>query len=350
MADAIYAPSQFRFAIAQQAAWGTENSTQTEFYELDITIPVQPDMASGVIEDSRKRSDGSIVAKNTDTYRSVVGGTYSIPFECIATEHTIDLLLYGVMQDLVSSTNVSTEYNNIWEWDGDTVSPDFSANAGLIFTLRGYDPSDAVASTQGNWMAESCILKSLTLSASPGTNGGRLTASGEFITGFPISTAETSTVSDWVSPGTEYFPFQLYTSCLVAAANLVPYSFSLVFDNSAVRVGNAAGLATNYRMMAPVVTCEITAKLDAITADLEDKYILSPSDGSAEDTVTMAWGAVDADGGLSFVLNAEYTGPLTRDFGPESGVGVTLSYKGVHDATPNEAIEVKQTNQINRGW
>jgi len=345
MADAIYAPSQFRLAIAEEATFGTPITTQSAFYELDIISPTQPDMASGVVEDSRKRSDGKRVMSQTDVYRSTTGGTYTIPFECIATKATIDLLLYGVMQDLVSSTLVSTEYNNIWEWDGSTTGPDFSINGGKFFTVLGKDAE--------NWSATSCVLRSLTLSASPGTNGGRLTASGEFITGFDIDISSvTATTASWVSPihATEasFFPFQLYTTCSVPGT-IVPYSYSCTMTNNAVRVGNAAGSATNYHMPQFDVTAEIVAKLDAVTDDLIDGYRKDPTQGIAESAVTMAWGSVGADGGLELVMNAIYTGPTTRDFGQESGVGVTLSYQGVDDGT-NEAIEVKQTNQINRSW
>ena len=341
MADAIYAPSQFRFAIAEEVAFGTPITNQASFQELDIISPVQPDMASGVIEDSRKRSDGTRVMSNTDTYRATTGGMYVIPFECIATAATVDYLLYGVMQDLTSE-GATTPYQKEWEWDGSTTAPDFSTNAGKYFTLLGADAE--------NWSATSCILRSLSFSADPGTNGGRLTISGEFVTGHDIDISSvTATTASWVSPGVAYFPFQLYTACTVAAANLVPYSFALNMTNNAVRVGNAAGLATNFHLPQFDVDCEIVAKLDAITDDMIDTYRLNPAAGSAEVAVIVQWGADGVSGFLDFTMNAIYTGPTTRDFGQESGVGVTLSYQGVDDGT-NEAIEVKMANALDRTW
>jgi hypothetical protein len=341
MADAIYAPSQFRLAIAEEVAFGTPITAQGSFYELDIISPTQPDMASGVIEDSRKRSDGKRVMSHTDTYRSTVGGSYVIPFECIVTSANADLLLYGVMQDLVGE-EATTPYQKELVIDNGTTGPDFSTNAGKYFTVLGADAE--------NWSATSCVLKNVTFSSSPGTNGGRLTASGEFMTGFDIDISSvTATPASWVSPGVAYFPFQIYTACTVAAANLVPYSFSLTMDNGAVRVGNNAGLATNYHMPLFNVTSEITAKLDAITDDMIDTYRLNPAAGSAEVTVAMGWGADDVDGHLLFTMNAIYTGPTTRDFGAESGVGVTLSYSGVDDGT-NAALNVKIANAIDRAW
>lgn len=341
MADAIYAPSQFRLAIAEETAFGTAITTQGSFYELDIISPTQPDMASGVVEDTRKRSDGKRVMSHTDTYRITTGGLYVIPFEAIATGATLDLLLYGVMQDLTSE-GATTPYAKIWEWDGSTTGPDFSTNAGKYFTVLGADAE--------NWSAKSCVLRNLTLSASPGTNGGRLTVSGEFVTGFDINiSGVTATTASWVSPGVAYFPFQLYTTASVAGANLVPYSFSLTMANNAVRVGNSAGAAQNYHMPQFDVSAEIVAKLDAITDDMIDTYRTNPAAGSAEVAVIVAWGAVGSDGGLQFDMNAIYTGPTTRDFGQESGVGVTLSYMGVDDGT-NEAIEVKMSNAIDRSW
>lgn len=339
-----YAQSSFRLAIAEESTFGTPITAQGSFYELDIINATQPDMASGVIEDSRKRNNGKRVADNKDTYRRTSGGLYVIPFEAVATQDTVDLLVYGVMQDLTSSTNVDTKYNNIWEWDGSTTCPDFGGDAGKFFTVLGYDPAE-------NWSATSCVLRNLSFSASPGSNGGRLTVSGEFVTGFDIDiTSVTATPSSWVSPGTDYFAIQDYTTCSVGGSDLVPYSFSLNLANNAVRVGHDANAdAQTYFIDVYECTAEIVAKLDANTVGLIDTYRLNPAAGSAEQEVIMAWGSVDSIGGLNFTLNAIYSGPNARDFGQESGVGVMLPYIGVDDGT-NEAIEVKQTNEVNRGW
>jgi hypothetical protein len=341
MADAIYAPSQFRLAIAEESAFGTPITAQGSFYELDIISPTQPDMASGVVEDTRKRADGKLVMSPKDTYRSTVGGLYVIPFECIVTDNTADLLLYGVAQDLGSETG-TTPYQKIFVLDDGTVSPDFSANAGKFFTVLGSDAE--------NWSATSCVLRNVTFSASPGSNGGRLTASGEFVTGFDIDISSvTATPASWVSPSTDYYPFQLYANASVAGADLVPYSFSLTISNGCVRVGNKAGVATNYRLPQFEVTAEFVAKLDAITDDMIDTYRLNPAQGSAEVAVIMDWGADATDGHLKFLLNAIYTAPTTRDFGQESGVGVTLAYSGVDDGS-NKALVATIANAIDRSW
>lgn len=340
----VYAPQQFRLAIAEESTFGTPITTQSSFYELDIINPTQPDMASGIIEDSRKRADGTFVAGNKDYYKSTVGGLYVIPFECIVTVDTADLLINGVMQDLTSSTNVDTKYNNIWDWDAGTVSPDFSSDAGAFFTVLGYDPGE-------NWSATSCILRSLTLSAAPGSNGGRLMASGEFVTGFDIDiTSVTATPASWVKPGVAYYAFQTYSVCSVGGADIVPYSFSITMTNNAVRVGHDTnGDAQTYFIKQYECTADIVAKYDATTVGLIDKYRTTPTGGSAEDQVVFSFGSVGSVGGLQFDMNAIYSAPNARDFGQESGVGVGLSFIGVYDGT-NEALEVKHTNEINRGW
>jgi len=345
MADAIYAPSQFRLAIAEESEFGTPITTQANFYELDIVSPTQPDMASGVIEDTRKRSDGLRIMAPCDTYRTTVGGLYVIPFECIVSANTADLLIYGVMQDIESEAD-TTPYQKVMQWDKNTTGPDFSADAGKFFTVLGSDPAE-------NWSATSCVVRNLTLSASPGTNGGRLTASGEFVTGFDIDISSvTATPASWTAPcsaSTQYYPFQLYANSSVAGADLVPYSFSITMNNGCVRVGNAAGLATNYHMPLFEVNAEIVAKLDAITANLIDTYRLDPAAGSAEVAVIMDWGSDDTDGHLKFLMNAIYTAPTVRDFGQESGVGVTLSYSGVDDGS-NKALVATIANAVDRTW
>ena len=340
-----YAQTSFRIAIAQEATFGTPIATQASFYELDIVSPTQPDMASGVVEDYRKRSDGKRVNSRQNWYRSTVGGMYVIPFECIVTAETGDLLISAALQDLTSE-GATTPYDKIWDWDEATTGPDFSADAGKFFTVIGYDPAE-------DWAATSCVIRNMTFSSSPGTNGGRLTASGEFVTGFDIDiTPEAAVPASWVatSPGTEYFPFQLYTTCTASSADLVPYSFSLTVNNGAVRVGHdSSGDAQSYFMEFFDVTAEIVAKLDANTKNLLITYRLNPAtNGASDNPVVMAWGAVGSKGGLQFTMNGVLTAPNTRDFGQESGVGVTLSYAGSDDTT--SALEVKMTNTIDRSW
>jgi len=335
-------------AIAQEAAFGTAISAQGSFYELDILSPVQPDFASGVVEDSRKRSDGKRVMSPGDTYRATTGGMYVIPFECIATRNTVDLLLAAAMQDKTSTTLTSEVYYNIFEFDSGTTAPDFSADAGIFLTVLGSDPSDDASN--GNWVAKSCVVRNLTLSASPGTNGGRLTASGEFVTGFDIDeTAVTATPASWVAVDTYYFPFQLYTTCSVGGADLVPYSFSITLANGAVRVGHSAGEAQTYHMPLFEANIELVAKLDANTVGMVADYRVDPSPGAAEVEVIMAWGSIDATGSLNFTMNGIFTAPPNRDFGAESGVGVTLAFQGVDDGT-NEALVASFSNKIDRSW
>jgi len=353
MADAIYAPQEFRFAIAQQIAWATPITSQGAFTELDITAPVQADFASGVVEDTRKRSDGKKVWSHTDTYRATTGGTYTIPFECIATKANLDYLLYGVMQDLTSE-GATTPYQKIFDMDSNTTGGDFSTfsaltDAGIMFTVVGYDPSDS--GNAGNFEARNCILKSLTLSADPGTNGGRLTASGEFVTGFDLIIGGTTLVpGSWGAPGVAFYPFQNYATASVAAANLVPYSFSLTMTNNVVRSGHTAGVCTNYYMSMFESDMEIVAKLDAITDDMIITYRLNPMAAAAEVAVIFDWGSDATDGHLKFLMNGVYTGPTTRDFGAESGVGVTLSYKGVDDGGGNKCLVTTISNATDRAW
>jgi hypothetical protein len=346
MADVIYAPSQFRMAIAEESTFGTANSTQTEFYELDLTIPTRLDLASGMIEDTHKRSDGSRMLAGTDTFRDTGGGLYVIPFECIATRNTLDLLLYGVMQDIISD-GTDSPFQCEFEWDSTTTGPDFSTDAGKFFTILGEDATN-------NWEAKTCVLRSLTLSASPGTNGGRLTASGEFVTGFIVDTSSvTATVDSWVSPitgTTDFFPFQAYQACTIDGDAIVPYSFSVTFNNNAVRSGHDTSKnATNYHMPQFDLNMEIVAKLDAVTEALEAKYILNPTAGSAEEAVVVTWGGTGVTGYLNFAMNAIYDAPLARDFGAESGVGVTLAYSGRATGAV-EGIEVSIASAVDRDW
>ena len=341
----IYSAKDYRVAIAEESAMGTAITSQGSFKELQITEAPQLDWG-GVIRESVKRSNGKRVKDYRDVYVATAGGSYTVTVTGVLTDLTVDLLTYGVMQDLVSEAGSGT-YAKIFEWDSSTTQPDFGGNAGKYYTLLLARPAaaESIALT-------SCVIQSLTITGDPGANGGRLGFSATFYTGYAPTYSSTATTSSWVSSGTDYYVFQSASAKTINSNDVVVGSFSLNWENGVARVGYdssgnpetyAMGLGDGYSF-----TGEVSAKYDANTKDLVDTWLTNPTAGSAEHNVTLAWGSSGSDGYLKFDCNAIYAGN-TLDFGNEAGVFVSLPFEGVDDGS-NEAIEVTIENSTDRSW
>ena len=341
----VYSSKDYRVGIAQETAMGTANTTQAQFYELDITESPQLDWG-GVIRESVKRSNAKRVKDYRDVYVATAGGSYTVSISGVLTDTTADLLFYGCMQDLVSEGG-SSPFTKTFEWDADTTQPDFGGDAGKYFTMLLASPA-----AQESVQLKSCVIQSLTVSGDPGSNGGRLSYTAVFYTGYAPTYNSTATTSSWVAPATDYYVFQSAATKSVAGNDIVAGSFSFTWENGAVRVGyDSSGNPETYAMGLGdgyVFTGEVAAKYDANTKDLVDTWLTNPTAGSAEHQVIFEWGSSGADGHLKFLVNAIYTGN-TLDFGNEAGVFVSLPFEGVDDGT-NEAVEVIISNATDRSW
>ena len=343
MADTnLYSKNEFRFAIAEESTFGTAITTQSNFKEIYITDTPQIDWG-GIIRDQAKRSDGKRVLSHTDTYLATAGGTYTCSVSGILTDTTADLLLYGVMQDLVSEAG-TTPYLKTFEWDGSTNGNNSGAPF-KFYTLNGYNPD-----VTEHWRLTSCVLQSLSISADSGSNGGRASFTATFFTGFPPTISGlTVTPASWTAIANDFYVFQTLNTKTIGGSDVVVNSFSLEFANGAVRVGNdTSGNPQQYNFPQFDINGELSVKFDDNSAPEIDKWVLNPTDGSAESNIIMQWGNGTADGTLKFDINAIYTGH-SYDFGDDAGVFVSLPFQGVDDGT-NEAIEVSIANATDRSW
>jgi len=338
----VYSKNDFRFAIAEESSFGTAITAQGSFKEILITDIPQIEWG-GIIRDEAKKSDGKRVFSHTDIYQTTAGGTYTCSVSGILTDITVDLLLYGATQDLVSE-GANSPYLKTFEIDGST-DGDNSGVPYKFFTLNGYNPDTSEA-----WELKSCVLQNLTISTDPGTNGGRASFTATFFTGFPPTISGlTVTPASWVTFGSDFYPFQTLNTKTIAANDVVLGSFSITIENGIVRVGyDSSGDPEQYFFPQFDVTGELSAKFDDNTAPEIDKWVLNPVDGSAESNIIVQWGDGTADGTLKFDINAIYSGH-SYDFGNESGVFVSLPFRGVDDGT-NEALEIKLANDTDRSW
>ena len=142
----------------------------------------------------------------------------------------------------------------------------------------------------------SANLQNLTLSMDAGTDGGRLRASGQFMSGYkPVIESNTvtadTTVSDYVGS-----LFDCNTSTL-GGDDMTVKSFSLTIDNPAQRVGyqGTAGETDGYsRGGALSITGSITMKSDSLQQINDDTFwklnataaiVLKPSSPEANKTI-----------------------------------------------------------------
>lgn len=347
----VYSKNEFRFAIALESAFGTAingTANSANFNELFLTEPTQIDYGN-VVRDQHKRTDGKLVLSPEDVYVSKAGSDYTVQVNGIATDNTLDLLLHSVMQSLSSEPTASPNLKT-WAWDNSTSIGTTASQ--VTFTLLGYNPA-----TNESWNLPGAVLRELTLNVDPGTNGGRLSYSGTFYSGFAPtqSSAVLTTPGNWTSGINDFYVIQaLQTKGLGGTTNnLVLGAFSMTFNNQVTRIGhNASGDAEAYAIGTGgdglSVTGELKAKYDTTTKDEIDTFLTTPDGGSAEKKLYILWGDGSSDGTLSFDINAIYTGN-SLDFGNESGVFVNLPFQGVDDGT-NEAIEILLANAIDRGW
>ena len=347
----ITAGTEYEFAISEESTFGTAiTATTTDIWKLlHITEVPQWDL-SGIVRDSTMRSRGSRVPHNEDNFITRAGGTILIPFTCIVTDITYDLLIYGNMQDLVSE-DVSTPFEKIWEWDGATTQPDFVSNAGKFYTvvLNGGISSE-------DFIATSCILRDLTISSDPGTNGGRMTASGTFMSGFSSATkfleSGSQAFGTATQPGTTYYNHCNLVTKTIGGTDMIVESYSITYNNKAVRDGcDSSGDAETYAL--GIGGYEVTGSIRLLYDD-NAKGLLANSLTSAFDTqLVLAYGSgadpVTTDGDLLQKINIALPEMPARDFPAETGVMLDVAFIGTDDGT-NEMVENEHANAVDRAW
>ena len=345
----VTAGSQFEMAISEEATFGTAiTATTTDIWKLlHLTEHSEWDL-SGLVRDETMRLRGSRVPHNEDNYFSRAGGLVVIPFTCVATKITLDLLLYGVFQT-ITSEDALTPFEKIFEWNDSTTQPQFTDDTGKFYTVvlnGGLASEDMIATT--------CILRDLTVSSDPGTNGGRLTLSGNFISGFSSATKFFESGSQGfgtaTQPGTAYFNHcNLVTKSI--GTDMIVESYSYTLNNKAVRIGcDASGDAESYAL--GVGGYELTGSIRLLYDDNAKVLMANGLTTAFDAQLILAYGSgndpVDTDGDFSQKLNINI--PATaRDFAAETGTMIDVTFKGADDGT-NEMAEIEIANAVDRSW
>ena len=347
----VTAGSQFEMAISEESTFGTAiTATTTDLWKLlHLTEHSEWDL-SGLVRDETMRLRGSRVPHNEDNFFTRAGGTVVIPFTCVATLTTLDILLYLVMQQ-ITSEEVGTPFEKIFEWNSSSTQPQFTDDTGLFHTVvlnGGIGSEDMIATT--------CILRDLTISSDPGTNGGRLTLSGNFISGFSSATKFFESGSQGfgtaTQPGTAYFNHCNLVTKTIGGTDMIVESYSYTLNNKAVRIGcDSSGDAESY-VLAGSGGYEITGSIRLLYDDNAKGLMTNGLTSAFDDQLVLAYGtgADPATTTGDFLQKLNINIPQTaRDFAAETGTMIDVTFKGADDGT-NSMAEIEIANAVDRSW
>ena len=314
----VYSGKQFEAYVSIQSdALGTNDVSGT-LYKMRLTEVNDIDFSAGFQTADIERV-GQRVLRPTDHIKVYKGGTFSWTFDGLIVEN--EALLQTLLQ-LVSEDDSPSGSAQILG-NKSTVAYEEGATTGEYACLVISSPDSS-----HDRLMHSAILQELTLSMSPTDNGGLLTASGTFWSGYqPVIGAE-STAADATAAGFNKGFFDCTTS-QVGGDDVVMNNFELTISNPATRVGyetvnSIAGEPCAYMRGGQIsVTGTVGVKLDDNVAQIitEDFLVGTSANVSFGDG-----SSIDFD-----IPTAKYTGHTNAN--TDSGVFVDLPFTATADGS-----------------
>lgn len=324
---ATYSGKQFEAYISLQSdALGTNDVSGT-LYKMRLAQVNDIDFSAGVQLTPVERT-GQRVLRPTDHIAVRGGGTYSWSFSdyIVENEALLQLLLQLVMED--DSPSVTAQITG----DQGTVAYTEGASTGEYACVVISSPD----ADQDRLMFSS-ILQELTLSMNPTANGGRLTASGTFFSGYrPVIGAEATSPDGTTVDYTKGF-FDCTTQTLQtsggSAVAVLANSFDLTISNPATRVGfksvnSIAGEPESYNRGGQInVTGNISVKMDDNSVTMVNNFL-----GGTSTNISIGNGGGGSAGeNIDFdIPTAKFTGH-ELDTANENGVFVNLPFQATAD-------------------
>ena len=339
--------SDVKLGIKAETTFGTlldSDGTNTQaFRQLPIVQATKPTF--NITRESRLLSGRGTVKNAADTVITAKGGTVTVPFDFIATPEL--LLQHLTMVTQTYNADGSDVYTVEVDGSNNNTSVGGTISSGLPHSVNlAYYPKAA----EGIKIA-GCVVSDLTLTGDLGSNGGNLSISGNYYSGFanPISTGsvlEQTFNGTWVEPDAGVFinMGSLSTKQLAvdgADQDMIIKSFSLNIANGVNRVGsNTNGDAEAYAFPEYIVTGEITVKYDGeFSLSADDNVTQSFLDGN---TGTLALkfgdGTVSTVSEMNILAEVQYTGDPTQDIS-ENGIFWTIPFECVQNSS-TEALKI----------
>ena len=262
ISTASYSSSAFKFAIAEQDAFGTVTAAGGNAYHaLDVDSISSPSLNLNQALDVRS---GSRVLQTTDFFHTKVGAIAEISVSGTATTAALDMLLENMMSEAEGSA--SGVYSFLSNASAQSVGSGDSSQAGTLISIAMISPISNM-----DLGFKDCVVTALSLSGDAGTEGGRIKFSATFKTGSAVDATQATTVGavdTAFTAETENYTMNSWTAGyrqIVGVADLVMSSFTLNLTNDA----NFLGLvSTGYETISRAG--EFSATLDA-TVKYDDK-------------------------------------------------------------------------------
>ena len=348
--------SDVRCGIKAESSFGAgldnDGTDGTAYRQLPMVQVTKPTF--NITRESRLLSGRGLVKHEDDLIINTRGGTVTMPFECVATPKLLAQHLALVLQE----HSESGSYKHLFEVGGQgaevaQVGSDATNNIPHSVNLAYY------AQASGGTRISGAVVSDLSLALDYGTNGGFMTMSGNYFSGFsnPLAGAtslETDfTIGNWTAPeATGYYNIgDMSTKTLTSdgsAKDLIIKSLTLNITNGINRVGfNSNGDAELYAIPEYNVTGNIVIKNDdnfdyTSGANVVQDFL----DG---DTLALAInigdGTLSSVGELNLQANLQYTGDPSQDIS-ENGMFHSLDFECVDIGTSdnNEALEIELFN------
>tara|TARA_Y100000593_G_scaffold58080_1_gene107902 strand:+ start:1890 stop:2885 length:996 start_codon:yes stop_codon:yes gene_type:complete len=316
--NTVYSGKQYEAYVSLQTGNLGANSVSGTLYKLRIPEVNDIDFSAGFQTADIERT-GQRVLRPTDHIKIYKGGTFTWSFDNYVVENV------SVLQTLLQLVSEDDSPSGTVEMTGNQPTEVYEQGASTgEYACVVLSSPDA----DKDRLMHSSILQELTLSMNPENNGGRLTASGTFFSGYqPVIGAESTSPNATSVDFTKGF-FDCTTS-QVGGDDVVMNSFELTISNPATRVGyetvnSIAGEPCAYNRGGQIaVTGNVSVKLDDNTAQIitEDFLVGTSANISIGDGST-----IDFD-----IPTAKYTGHTHTN--TDSGVFVDLPFTATADGT-----------------
>lgn len=338
MAVSFYNVHDQNFAIVDQAGWGTSVATNAAGKGIHcpgFDIPAQ----FRLIEPVRARAQRYNHPNDLEASVSGLMTEFTLPAHPFLKDQG-DYWLYAVMQNVTEGAATPYQKANTFG----QFQPDFTADAGLFFSLVGKQP---VATTSQR--LEDCICSQVVLRCSPTADDGLLmvepTVIGRVQTDV-FNYTGTVTYPDAVE-GTDFFDFWNLTSeFLTTGIILGDDGFTITISNNAKPVGNdTAGKFTTYGLQKYTVVTEIQALWDATVRTQMVKGVA----GTESQNIDLYWGTTGTDAYLNFTSRGKFRDSRELSKIPE-GEFVTLRMESAGTWGGNEPFQADIANALDRTW
>ena len=264
-----YSPSQFKMSIKAETTIGTAIVSSMNLLNIDaVTFPtIAPTQVLDV------RSGDGRTAKVADAYISEKHTIKEISFSGYADQTTLPILLQAITTTAVGSSPAS--YDVAFNYTPPELQIGASASTNTkTFSVAFISPE---AGDDHSIIFKGCVLSSLSLSMDMGSESGRVTMSGTFLTASTPSYGQSAPTSMTAFSANNYFLTDMHTTRKVAGiSNCVISSLTLNIENPRNFLGFNGSTAEPESIISAVpeinISLDASIKYDDNTAGLASTF------------------------------------------------------------------------------